>query len=137
VGGEFSAPQYTYLSGLNGYHQRKVDQFPVWASLAEDYLAIMASSVSSERAFSSAGLTITKRRSRLKGDIVEALQVLKCKIKGSAIMRSAAEPSLAREEDLESKEAEEDNAMTEVERVVAEGDSDDEDFLLSDDECYE
>lgn len=37
----------------------------------------MASSVSSERAFSSAGITITKRRNRLKGDVVEALQVLK------------------------------------------------------------
>ncbi len=50
----------------------------VWASLAGDYLAIMASLVSSERAFSSAGITITKRRNRLKGDVVEALQFLKC-----------------------------------------------------------
>jgi len=40
----------------------------------------MASSVSSERAFSSAGITISisKRRDRLKGNIVEALQILKC-----------------------------------------------------------
>jgi hAT family C-terminal dimerisation region len=38
----------------------------------------MASSVSSERAFSSAGITLTKRRNRLKGDIVEALQFMKC-----------------------------------------------------------
>ena len=38
----------------------------------------MASSVSSEHAFSSAGITISKRRNRLKGDIVEALQCLKC-----------------------------------------------------------
>lgn len=37
----------------------------------------MASSVSSERAFSAAGITIDKRRNRLKADIVEALQVLK------------------------------------------------------------
>ncbi len=37
----------------------------------------MASSVSSERAFSAAGMTITKRRNRLKADIVEALQFLK------------------------------------------------------------
>lgn len=58
-------------SKLNGYH------YPVWASIARDYLAIMATSVSSERAFSSAGITVTKRRNRLKGDIVEALQVLK------------------------------------------------------------
>lgn len=37
----------------------------------------MASSVSSERAFSSAGITISKRRNRLGADIVEALQGLK------------------------------------------------------------
>ena len=37
----------------------------------------MASSVSSERAFSSAGLTLSKRHNRLQGDIVEALQCLK------------------------------------------------------------
>ncbi|EJF61812.1 hypothetical protein DICSQDRAFT_38309, partial [Dichomitus squalens LYAD-421 SS1] len=54
---------------------------PVWASLARDYLSIMASSVSSERAFSSAGITISKRRNRLKGDIVEAPQGLKCMIR--------------------------------------------------------
>ncbi|KAJ7900762.1 ribonuclease H-like domain-containing protein, partial [Mycena olivaceomarginata] len=52
--------------------------YPVWGSLARDYQAIMASSVSSERAFSSAGIAISKRRNRLKGDLVEALQVLKC-----------------------------------------------------------
>jgi hAT family C-terminal dimerisation region len=38
----------------------------------------MASSVSSKRAFSSAGITISKRRNRLCHDIVEALQFLKC-----------------------------------------------------------
>ena len=37
----------------------------------------MASSVSSERAFSSAGITICKRRNHLDADIVEALQCLK------------------------------------------------------------
>ncbi|KAJ7131124.1 ribonuclease H-like domain-containing protein, partial [Mycena epipterygia] len=56
-------------------------RYPVWASLARDYLAVMSSSVSSKCAFSSAGITISKRRNRLKGDIVEALQVLKCMIK--------------------------------------------------------
>jgi hypothetical protein len=38
----------------------------------------MASSISSERAFSSAGITISKCHSRLKPDIIEALQFLKC-----------------------------------------------------------
>jgi hypothetical protein len=45
----------------------------------------MASSVSSERAFSQGGITITKRRSRLKGDIVEALQVMKCSLRNNLI----------------------------------------------------
>jgi hypothetical protein len=40
----------------------------------------MASSASSERAFSSAGITISKRLNRLKGDIFEALQFTKCLI---------------------------------------------------------
>ncbi|KAJ7105653.1 ribonuclease H-like domain-containing protein, partial [Mycena epipterygia] len=34
-------------------------RYPVWALLARDYLAIMSSSVSSEHAFSSAGITIS------------------------------------------------------------------------------
>ena len=47
----------------------------------------MASSVSSERAFSAAGITIGKRRNRLKGDIVEALQCLKCLIHHNLLFR--------------------------------------------------
>ena len=47
----------------------------------------MASSVSSERAFSSAGITISKRRNRLKADIVEALQCLKCLYHNNLIFR--------------------------------------------------
>jgi hypothetical protein len=47
----------------------------------------MASSVSSERAFSSAGITISKRRNRLKGDIVEALQFLKCLMRRDLLFR--------------------------------------------------
>lgn len=38
----------------------------------------MASSVSSERSFSAAGITISKHCNRLKEDIIEALQCLKC-----------------------------------------------------------
>ena len=45
----------------------------------------MGSSVSSERAFSSAGITITKRRNRLGCDIVEALQVLKAAIRDDSL----------------------------------------------------
>ena len=50
----------------------------------------MASSVSSERAFSSAGITITKHRNRLKPDIVEALQFLKCLYHHDLLFREEA-----------------------------------------------
>ncbi|KIK80770.1 hypothetical protein PAXRUDRAFT_104885, partial [Paxillus rubicundulus Ve08.2h10] len=50
--------------------------YPVWASLACDHLSIMSSSVSSEQAFSAAAQTITKCHIQLKGDVVEAIQVL-------------------------------------------------------------
>ena len=60
----------------------------------------MGSSVSSERAFSSAGITISKRRNRLKGDIVEALQFLKCRLRKEVIFRAPA-PSSILEDSLE------------------------------------
>ncbi|KAG6913491.1 hypothetical protein DXG01_006460 [Tephrocybe rancida] len=69
-------------------------RLPVWASLARDYLAIMASSVSSERAFSAAGITISKRQNRLRGDVVEALQFLKCAIRSDLLFREPAPSSL-------------------------------------------
>jgi hypothetical protein len=74
-------------------------RYPVWASLAWDYLPIMASSVSSKRTFSSAGITISKRRSRLKPDIVEALQFLKCLNRRELIYRE--EPSMVSESHME------------------------------------
>ncbi|KAJ7787567.1 ribonuclease H-like domain-containing protein [Mycena olivaceomarginata] len=77
----------------HNYHR-----YPVWGSLARDYLAIMVSSVLSERAFSSAGITISKRRNWLKGDLVEALQVLKCFMCRELLFR---EPEILDEEDWE------------------------------------
>ena len=50
----------------------------MWDSLACDYLSIMASSVLSERVFSSAGIMLGKHCNHLQGGIVEALQFLKC-----------------------------------------------------------
>jgi len=47
----------------------------------------MASSVSSERAFSSAGITLSKRHNRLQADIVGALQFLKCLFRQDLIFR--------------------------------------------------
>ena len=51
---------------------------PVWTAIAHDFLAIMVSSVLSDCTFSSVVLTITKCWNHLKGDVVEALQVMKC-----------------------------------------------------------
>ena len=70
----------------------------MWASLALDYLPIMASSVSSERAFSSAGITISKRRNRLGPDLVEALQFLKCWFRRDLIFRE--DPTIASEHNM-------------------------------------
>lgn len=47
----------------------------------------MASSVSSKRAFSSAGITISKRRNCLQGDVVKALQCLKRIIRKDLLLR--------------------------------------------------
>ena len=71
-------------------------QYLTWRSIACDYLAVMASSVASERAFSSAGITISKRRNRLDADIVEALQCIKSLIQQDLMTRVF--PTLADEE---------------------------------------
>ena len=65
----------------------------------------MASSVSSERAFSSAGLTISKRHNRLKGDIVKALQCLKCMYHNDLIFQDVV-VATQEEEDLEDMDLE-------------------------------
>jgi len=67
----------------------------------------MASSVSSERAFSSAGITISKRRNRLKGDIVEALECIKCIYHHGLLFREF--PSISQvEQELEAQEMDKD-----------------------------
>jgi hypothetical protein len=58
----------------------------------------MVSSVASERAFSSAGITICKRRNCLDGDIIEALQCLKTLIHQDLMTRTFM--SVADEETL-------------------------------------
>ena len=65
----------------------------------------MASSVSSERVFSSAGLTLSKHRNCLKGDIVEALQCLKCMYHNDLIFREVI-VATEEEEELEDMDSE-------------------------------
>ncbi|TFY73438.1 hypothetical protein EWM64_g10574 [Hericium alpestre] len=78
--------------------------YPVWVSLAQDYLTVMASSVFSKHAFSSAGITITKRHNRLKADVVEALQGLKCALRTCLLICELGLSSIY-EEQLEIEEA--------------------------------
>lgn len=53
--------------------------------MARDYLAIQGSSVPSERAFSSGGLTGTSLRNRLSPAMFEGLQILKSGYKNKYI----------------------------------------------------
>ena len=78
----------------NDFVKINAHRYPVWASLAQDYLSIIVSSVSSECAFSQGGITISKRRNHLKGDIVEALQCIKCAIRHDFLFHEAAPSSL-------------------------------------------
>lgn len=66
---------------------------PAWASLTCDYLSIMSSSVSSEHAFSQGGITISKQWNRLKGDVVEMLQCMKCAIRHDLLFHEPAPSS--------------------------------------------
>ena len=95
----FNKDFWCILISISQFNQ---ERYPVWASLARDYLSIMASSVSSERAFLQGGITITKWRNRLKGDIVEALQCVKCGICHDLLFREPP-PSSALETELDSE----------------------------------
>jgi hypothetical protein len=115
-----------FAQGLDDLSLTNVSQIncsryhPAWASLARDYLSIMSSSVSSERAFSQGGITITKRRSRLKGDIVEALQGVKCAIRQDLLFPEPA-PSSVLEAELNGDGASEDDEDGGEESEAAEG----------------
>lgn len=115
-----SDPQRPWLQEFHGYLNSKdqlalgmlivwwwglnAARYLVWSSLACDYLSIMATSVSSERAFSSSAIMISKRCSCLTGDVVEALQCLKCFIQRDLLFRELQDPSVmseyGNEEDL-------------------------------------
>jgi hypothetical protein len=104
-------------------------RLPTWASFGFDYLAIMGSSVSSERAFSGAGITISKRRNRLKADIVKALEFLKCMYVKDLIYREPAPTSVLEDEldileDDEDPDWEDDEEMRAWDTYVIDIDSD-------------
>jgi hAT family C-terminal dimerisation region len=55
--------------------------FPTLFAIAMDYLPIQASAVPCERVFSSSAETDTKKRNRIKPELMEALQILKFALK--------------------------------------------------------
>jgi hypothetical protein len=63
----------------------------------------MSSSVSSEWAFLQGGITISKHRNCLKGDIVEALQCIKCAIRHHLLFR---EPGPSSKSEIETNDGE-------------------------------
>lgn len=80
----------------------------------------MASSVSSESAFSAAGITISKCRNRLEGDIVEALQCLKSFIHQDLIFREVV-IATQEEEDLDAADQDPANHEANTSEVVRDG----------------
>jgi hypothetical protein len=87
----------------------------------------MSSSVSSERAFSGGGITLTDCCNRLKGDIVEALQIVKCAIQKDLLMQPPM-PTLVLKEELENEDELEDAYYDDEKDTALEVD------LVSDDE---
>ena len=98
----------------------------------------MSSSVSSEHAFSQGGIMISKRYNCLKGNIVEALQCIKCAIWHDLLFQEPAPSSI-----LESKENsdKQENVSTGRDLVGSDDESDIEEFswdgLLIEDEDEE
>jgi len=106
-------------------------RYPVWASLTWDYLSIMSSSISSECAFSQGGITVTKQRNRLKGDIVKALQIVKCLIWHDLLFQEPGPSSLMELEELDDAELE---AGSDLKAAGNDGDDEDSwDVMLNDD----
>jgi hAT family C-terminal dimerisation region len=89
-------------------------------SLAHDYLSIVASSISSECAFSQSGITISKHCNRLKSDIVKALQCIKCAIRHDLPFCETG-PSSLEEDNIDEVEVEVDPGEQPEEGEIEEG----------------
>lgn len=75
--------------------QANEDTFPTLFEIAMDYLPIQATSVPSERIFSSSSETDTKKRNRIHPVLMEALQMLKCALKNDRLDFMAGRHTLA------------------------------------------
>jgi hAT family C-terminal dimerisation region len=69
------------VSGVYDYHKENQHRYPTIFALAMDILPIQASAVPCERVFSSGKETMTARRNRISGELMEALQLLKFSIR--------------------------------------------------------
>ena len=78
----------------------------------------MASSVSSEQAFSAAGITISKWRNCLKGDIVEAIEFLKAFCVQDLLYWEPA-PTASLEDEMEIIDEDDDSAWIDEDEPVA------------------
>lgn len=93
----------------------------------------MATSVSSERAFSQGGITISKRRNRLKADVVEALQCLKCTLRQGLFFKDDDSPSSVVERELAQDPCEDGLEEQEAVAVVDDDDEESWDLILDED----
>lgn len=104
--------------------------------MAMDYLPIQASSVPSERIFSSSGETDTKKRNRIKPVLMEALQMLKFMIKKERLNFTAdwitSEKAMLEMENVEDQdllaqlfEGNKEDSIDKLIGVLGEDDSDD------------
>lgn len=61
---------------------------------------MVLSSVSSEQAFSQGGITFSKRWNRLKGNLVEALQCLKCSLRHDFLFHDPGPSSIVESQEF-------------------------------------
>jgi hypothetical protein len=87
--------------------------------MAMDILPIQGSSVPCERIFSSAKETLTPRRSRLKPDIVEAVQMIKYALKGQDTIALDFTEQFSQDSVIRAME-DEDKHVTRVPQTLAE-----------------
>jgi hypothetical protein len=81
----------------------------------------MSSSVSSEHAFLQGGITISKHCSCLKGDIMEALQCLKCTIRHELLFQEPAPSSVLEVEETSNEELRKPEGESDVEGISWDG----------------
>ncbi len=89
-----SPPKSRNLDVL-GWWKLKQELMPYLTQMARDYLAIPASSVPSEQAFSEAGDILSKRRNRIEGETMGAIMCLKSWLRSDELQEAIEEMELS------------------------------------------